>query len=270
MFRPIALALSLACIATIAKSHEFWIEPKDHTISEKTILEAELKVGQDFKGSSNPFLPPRFRRFDIAFGGTVEPVKGRVGDRPALRMRPPGDGLVVLIHETTDIRLAWETFEKFETFVVHKDAAWSLDAHVARGLPKKNVTEVYSRYAKSLIAVGSGAGEDVLAGMETEIVALENPYTGNTSDGFDLRVLYQGQPRANEQIEVFEKSPNGEVRIFTQKTDASGKATIPVRNGFRYMVDSVVVREPEPKLASAMDAQWETLWANLTFAIPAR
>ena len=56
--------------------------------------------------------------------------------------------------------------------------------------------------------------------------------------------------------------------VFTLKTDAEGRATVPVKPGYRYMLDSVVLREPAPDLAAGRDVVWESLWANLTFAVP--
>ena len=147
------------------------------------------------------------------------------------------------------------------------DAVWVLEAHAARGLTEDDRRELYSRYAKSLVAVGSGEGADFEAGLLTEIVALENPYTGEMSDGIDVRVLYEGAPRAETQIEVFEKATDESVEIFTVKTDAAGEATVPVKPGYRYMLDAVVLREPAPEVAAEKNVQWESLWANLTFEV---
>jgi hypothetical protein len=35
------------------------------------------------------------------------------------------------------------------------------------------------------------------------------------------------------------------------------------------MLDSVVFRPPSNALLERMEVDWETLWANLTFAVPA-
>ncbi len=252
-----------------AKAHEFWISPDKHQVATSGEIVAALRVGQDFEGNSQAFLPQGFKRFDYAIGGKVAPVEGRLGDRPALRMAAPEDGLLVVIHETNGLIITWDEFERFEAFVKHKDAMWTLEAHKARGLSEENVREVYSRYAKSLIGVGSGRGEDVVSGMITEIVALENPYTGDMSDGIDVRVLYQGAVRANEQVEVFELSAAGEVSVFTVRTNGSGVATVPVNPGARYMLDAVVLREPSAQLVEQRKVVWESLWANLTFGVPA-
>lgn len=229
---------------------------------------SEMRVGENYKGSSYSFLPPNFRRFDYALGDVLEPVPGTIGDRPAVTMDAPGEGLLVLIHETTDLTVNYTEYESFASFVEHKDAAWVLEEHTARGLPTDTFKEAYSRYAKALIAIGDGAGEDRAFGLETEIVALENPYTDEMADGMDVQVLYQGGPRANEQIEIYEKAADESVVVSTVKTDAEGRATIPVRPGHRYMLDSVVLREPAPELADELNAVWESLWANLTFGVP--
>ncbi len=268
MLKPLSVALSLACIALPAKGHEFWIDPGDFTVAPGAIVRGELRVGQDYEGTGVAYLPPRFRRFDFAINNKAGDVPGRVGDRPALKLSAPEAGLLIVTHVTTDTKIVWDDWQDFVSFVEHKDAPWVLEQHVARGLDEVDASEAYSRYAKSLIAVGFPEGNDRVMGLETEIVALENPYIGDIDDGVDVQVFYQGAPRAGEQVEVFEKAPDESVTIFTLQTDAEGKVTIPVKRGYRYMVDSVVVRAPSAELAAAMDVEWESLWANLTFAVP--
>lgn len=269
MFKTLVLAVSLTCISVAAKAHEFWISPSEHLISSSDRVVAALRVGQDFEGNSQAFLPMSFERFDYAFEGRVAPVDGRLGDRPALKMDAPGDGLMVIIHQTRDLALTWDEFAQFEAFVEHKDAMWTLDTHKARGLSEENMREAYSRYAKSLVGIGSAEGSDIEVGLETEIVALENPYTDNMSDGIDVRLLYQGAPRIDAQVEVYEKGAGEDVSVFTVRTDSNGVATIPVKAGARYMLDAVVLREPSLRLAVQRGVVWESLWANLTFGVPA-
>ena len=102
--------------------------------------------------------------------------------------------------------------------------------------------------------------------MVTEFVALENPYTGDMTDGFDVLALYEGAPLQDVQVEVFRKAADGTVVITTERTDDAGRATIPVMPGHRYMLDTVILRPLE--VVDEGDASWETLWANLTFEVP--
>ena len=227
---------------------------------------ADIRVGEAYQGTAFAYIPQRFRQFDMAVQGEIRAVDGTVGDRPALQLDAADEGLLTVIHATQDQHITWTKWEKFVSFLEHKDLTWGLTAHAARGLSQENVRERYSRYAKSLIAVGDGAGEDVTAGLEVEIVALENPYRDEMGDGFDMLALYQGAPLQDVQIEVFRKAPDGSVTISTERTDATGKATIPVSPGARYMLDTVVLR-PLDKVEDR-DPAWETLWANLTFEVP--
>ncbi len=256
----------MASLAPVAKAHEFWIDPLEHVVSKGAQIEANIRVGEAYEGTAYAYIPQNFRRFDYAFQGDIGAVDGTVGDRPALAMDAPGEGLVVAIHATQDQHITWSTWEKFVSFLEHKDLTWGLAEHDARGLSRERVRERYSRYAKSLIAVGDGAGEDVVSGMVTEIVALENPYTGDMSDGLDILALYNGEPLRDVQIEVFQKSADETVIITLERTDDAGRATIPVQPGHRYMLDTVVLRPLD--VVEQTDPSWETLWANLTFEVP--
>lgn len=267
--RPIVISTVAAFSINFAEAHEFWLDPEMHQLAVGDTAIVEIRVGQAFEGSSYSFIPRQFRRFDFAQSGAVSAVEGRIGDRPAVTMPVEGDGLLVLMHETTDSSLVYNEFEKFVSFVEHKDAAWTIDLHRENGFPETGFKEIYSRYAKTLIGVGSSEGQDQAFGLLTEIVALENPYTDDMSDGMDVAVLYENAPRMDTQIEIFEKASDGTVNITTVQTDGAGHATILVKPDHRYMLDAVVLREPSAELTAEREAVWESLWANLTFAVPA-
>lgn len=251
--------------APFAASHEFWIEPEAYRVASGSEVQARLFVGEDFDGSEFSFNPRNFERFEWALQGDISEMTGRPGDRPAAKFVPPQDGLLVIGQETRDMHLTYTKFEKFEAFLNHKDWSALSQVHQERALPETGFRERYSRYVKALVAIGSGEGEDRVFGYETEIVALANPYI----DGLEtmpVQVLYQDTPRANAQVELFEKAPDGNVEITLHKTDASGIARLPVKPGHAYLADAVVIRAIEPK--EERDPVWESLWAALTFALP--
>ncbi|TRD23066.1 DUF4198 domain-containing protein [Palleronia caenipelagi] len=266
-----AFLVSCSAFAGAATAHEFWIEPQDFTLAPGEDLVAAIKVGQEFRGTSYAYIPANFRRFDLVTNGgdTPNPVEMQLGDRPALEVPIAKPGLATILHVTKDYKLTWDSWDKFDSFLRHKAADWVIEAHAERGFAQvEGVTEGYTRYGKSLVSVGDGAGEDRVWGLEVEIVALENPYTGDMSDGLDVQVFYDGEPRDGEQVEIFERDQLGDVSIQTVTTDQEGRATVPVTPGHAYLLDSVVLREPDAEMRAAMDVQWESLWASLTFAIP--
>ena len=264
--RRICTAVVLALWAAAAQAHEFWISPEAYVTPKGGEVQAQLRVGQEFKGASYAFNPNRFERFDLVMGDQVIPVTGRLGDTPALNMPAPAEGLITIVHETGDNVLTYKEFDKFAKFAKHKDFEWALDRHVERGLPTDRFMERYRRYAKSLVAVGDGAGADREVGLKTEIIALANPYTDQL-DSFPVKVLLNGKPRADAQIELFDKAPDGKVEITRHRTNADGIGTFPVTPGHEYLVDAVALLPLDEGDPSKFPV-WLSAWASLTFKVP--
>ncbi len=266
--RPLAVGLMLMLPVGAAFSHEFWIEPSQYQMEEGAPLEVNLRNGDEFSGFSVAYVKARSPRFDWIIGDRVVPVASRSGDNPALKKNVMQDGLHVLVHQSSVSTIRYTNWEKFQRFADHKDFPNILERHRQRNLPESGFAEAYTRYSKSLISVGSGKGSDAAAGLEIELVALQNPYTDNVSEGLSVVAHYNNQIRADAQIELFEKSPQGNVNISLHRTDRHGVVVLPVKSAHTYLVDMVVLREPAAELAESRKVAWETLWASLTFAVP--
>lgn len=268
---PSALAAAvLIIIATVqARAHEYWIEPSAYQIAPGEEIAIHLRNGEKFSGTSLIYNANDFARFEARLGETTAPIEGVLGDRPAAQWRAQQPGLHALVYVSLGDSLRYKTFEKFEKFATHKDLDSFLVEHREQGLPTSDFTESYKRFARSLVAVGAqgNADADQADGLETEIVALANPYLGGL-ERLPVKVLYRGAPRANAQVELFEKGPDGAVEVSMHRTNADGVAQLPIRSGRAYLADAVVMRRPESARAKASGAVWETLWASLTFAAP--
>lgn len=253
-----------ACLPAVA--HEFWIEPKSYVLAETDSLNADLRNGQFFAGPTIPYISGIIARFEVVTGDGVLPVEGRLGDRPAVKEMALPPGLAIVVYESTDSRLNYDSWEKFKAFVEHKDLKGTLAAHRDRGLPKSNFDENYRRFSKALVAVGDGRGADRRVGLLTEFVAGANPYTGDVAAGMPVQLFYGEAPRAEAQIELFERAPDGAVAIATYRTDADGRAVLPVKPGHTYLADAVAIRPLDGSQGNG--AVWHTDWAALTFAVP--
>lgn len=231
-------------------------------------LAIHLRNGEGFQGVDLAWFDRRILRFDRVQNGERAALKGRSGDIPAVRLADIGDGLLVLAYESAPGTVTYREWDKFTAFAQHKDLQGTTGAHAARGLPRTRFRELYSRYSKALIGAGTAAGRDRALGLETEFVALANPYTDALDAGLPVQLFYRGAPRASAQVEIFDRAPDGAVTISTLRTDRQGRAAIPVRPGHEYLLDAVVIRQPAPALAAEKDAVWETLWAAMTFRVP--
>ncbi|MFL4471057.1 DUF4198 domain-containing protein [Tateyamaria armeniaca] len=266
VFSRLIVGVWCAIYASCATAHEFWIEADPYQVAPGAQIVGNLKNGQNFEGTTLSYFTRSFTRFDVVQGDTLRPVQGRMGDRPALNVPAPLDGLVSVVHETTPSFVTYREWEKFQKFADHKDFPDMAARHAANGFPAPPFKERYTRHAKALIGVGSGAGLDRALGLKTEFVAITNPYAAGFDGQMHVQLLYKGQPRTNAQVEVFDRPPSGEVVVTLHRTDKSGFATIPVRPAHTYLFDAVAL---EPILNDDA-AVWDTFWAALTFAVPAR
>lgn len=253
-------------LAAPSQAHEFWISPLDYMPAAGEEAAADLRNGEEFEGGALSYIPQRTERFEIWHGGAMTEVDGRVGDRPALAPQVLQEGLNVVVHETGDNFVTYDELARFARFAGHKGFPEAVNEHVQRRLPEDDVREMYRRFAKSLIGVGGAEGADAPVGMRVELVALANPYTDDLSGGLPVRLLREGAPVADYQVELFQRIGD-EVEITTHRTDADGVALLPVRAGAEAMADAVLLEALDPA-AAPRGAQWESLWANLTFAVP--
>ncbi|MCV2890073.1 DUF4198 domain-containing protein [Ruegeria aquimaris] len=264
MFRAIAPLFAFIVTACPGVAHEFWIEPYEYQVENSKGLVADLLVGQTFEGSPQVFFPDRATRSELIQDGKVVPYEGRMGDVPAIQLTTSQDGLLVLVHETRATTLKYKAWDDFAAFAEHKDFPDIEARHAERGLPRQDFFESYTRHVKALIGVGNARGADRETGMETEFLALTNPYTDDLSQGMRVRLLYQGNVRNDAQVEVFDRAPDKTVSVSLYRTDAVGEALIPVQPGHAYLFDAVVLR-PAPAGGRPV---WHSLWAALTFAVP--
>ena len=261
------------CLATPAFGHEYWLAPTDYQVAADGMLVADIVNGQGFEGNRLPYLPSHVASYEVRLGTEVAAVEMRPGDRPGLNVPALGDGLTIVTQVTTPAKLDYDGWDVFMRFVSHKDLLGGAEdvaaQHEARGFSQDEIREAYTRFCKTLIAAGSGAGADIRVGLETEFVAQKNPYTDDLSAGLPVVLYYADEVRENAQIEIFDRAPDGAVSVSTVRTDATGTALIPVARGHEYMLDAVILREPSEALVAATGAMWESLWANLTFDVPA-
>jgi len=255
----------------MASAHEFWIEPQEFQVQSDQPLAADLRNGELFEGTPQPFSERRNTRLDVTIGSETAPITGRMGDRPAIQLTAPGvDGLMILAHEAPPATVTYTEWPKFMSFVAHKDFSQAEAIHTARGWEKEGFTETYTRHSKSLVAVGTGEGSDRELGLVTEFVALDNPYAADFDGTLDVALLYEGAPRTDAQIEIYVRDADDAVSVTITRTDEKGHAAIPVSAGMEYLLDAVVLREVAGATTVADGPVWETLWASLTFAVPAR
>jgi uncharacterized GH25 family protein len=246
-----------------AAAHEFWIEPKAFSVQPGASIVADLKVGQNFRGDTYPYLKSQFVSFRVSDRSGARDVKGDEGDIPAVNIRSAVKGLHVISYLATAHRLDFDKWEDFVEYVEYEGLGWVAEAHKRRGLPESGFAEDYVRCAKALVQVGepSAMDRDLATGMPLELIADQNPYAAPTPSELPVILLWRGKPIGDIQIRVFQD--NGTVTDTTTRTNPDGKAVISLQGGGRFLLNAVHMQEAPPE----RDTKWESYWASLTFEV---
>ena len=257
-----------ACIVQ-ASAHEFWIEPTKYQLNDN-IINAHLRVGQEFQGMALMYNPQDFKTFKILSGSKnkKEKVKGILGDVPALNTNTKLEDLLIIYHETTDKFVNYKKFQKFKDFVSEKGYEQLIQTHLDKDFPQSNFMESYRRYAKSLITTSSASkGKDKKTGLLFEFVLDQNPYTNFDSKQISATLYYKKKPLPNNLVTIFSKYKNSKLSVSNIKTDEKGKFTFEIEQGKEYLLDSVVIYPLKSK-SDEQEPIWHSDWASTTFLVP--
>lgn len=266
MIRLSAIVLVFLTLNSLpARAHEFWLMPQDFTPQADAVLRVDIKVGEDFKGNTYGYSPRQFSSFTIWADDAQAEVTGRIGDFPAVNQPAAGTGLNIITHFSTSSLITWDEREKFDAFLNTHGLEWVTAAHEARDLPETGFSEAFTRFAKTLVAVGTAEGQDRHTGMVYELVANANPYTDDISGGLPVQLVYLEQPAAGVQIDIFHLPPSGELSRTHVVTDEAGRALIPPTGPGAVMLNAVKMIEPFAQDAGEVDYAWHSLWASLTY-----
>ena len=244
-------------------AHNFWIEPSTFTPAPGQRVAVRLRVGVELQGDPVPRDPNLIKRF-VAVGPSGEaPVPGVPNTEPAGFETFSAPGLYTIVYESGRSPVELDA-AKFETYLKEEGLEAVSAARARRGKSAAGAREVFSRCAKALIAVGGpGSGHDRVLGQRLELVAEKNPYALAGGGELPVRLLYEGKPLAGALVVALQR---GRPDKLTARSDSKGRVTLKLdRPGF-WLIKAVHMI-PAPADAGA---DWESLWASLTFALPSR
>jgi uncharacterized GH25 family protein len=261
----LAFALALPCAGSLA-AHDLWIEPSGFTPPPGSRLAVRLRIGQLFQGDPFPRDPALLVRFAVvAGGGAEEPIPGVPATDPAGFLVTGRPGLYQLVYASRHAAVELEA-AKFGKYLAEEGLEQIAALRARRGQSAAAGREIYSRCAKSFIAVGgdAGFGYDRVLGLKLELVPERNPYTLAPGEELPVRLLYGGAPLAGAKVAALPRDQTS--RQVAARTDAQGRVRLPLGGAGVWMVKAVHMIPAPP----GSGADWESFWASLTFALPAR
>lgn len=255
------LLAALVWLAAPASAHEFWIEPASFRPPVGKSVDIHLRVGQEFRGDAVIYLPETFVRFDAITARGKQRVTGIPGDDPAARLTPAEAGLMLIAYQSAPFELKLDG-RAFENYLAMEGLNGILAFRKQRGKQDKPAHEIYSRFAKSLIAVGGrddGLDARRPIGLRLELVPQTPPYRLKPNQPLEVQLLYESRPIADVQVMAFSKT-QPKNRLL-QRTDANGRSRFVLPHADVWLL-SAVHMIPAP---AGTQADWESFWASLTF-----
>ncbi len=245
-----------------AWAHDFWIEPSTFRPAVGSLVEIALRVGERFRGDPVARSEKRIVRFTLASPEGESPVTGEEGNEPAGSIRITEPGLQIVGYRSNNARVDLPA-EKFEQYLKEEGLEKAIALRARRGESEKPSREHYSRCAKSLLSAGDRAsGQDRALGFTLELVAEKNPYAARPGDAIPFRLLYRGKPLAGALVVALPQEEPEEK--LTARSDAKGCVLFRLARKGPWLLKAVHITPAPP----GGEADWESLWASLTFEIP--
>ena len=255
----------LASLAVAAVSaHDFWIEPSAFRVENGAQVDVALRVGEGYRGDPVARNPEKIRRFVLVGPAGEQPLPGDAGQDPAAKAVIAGPGLFVIGYHSHPSSITLEA-PKFEAYLREEGLERVIALRAARGQSALPGREIYSRCAKALVASGPADKKlpDRTLGLPLELVPEANPYRGGGGPTA-VRLLFRDQPLEGALVVSLPK--DAPEKKLEARSDASGRVVLELGAGRTWLVKAVHMVEAP----AGSGADWESLWASLTFEIPAR
>lgn len=241
-------------------AHDFWIEPSTFRPAPGSTAAVGLRVGQNFVGDPVPRFSRSIEQFSIRQGGSEQPINGLENIDPAGWLRADGRSTAVIVYRSTGSFVELPA-EKFEDYLRQEGLERIIDTRAKRGQRDKPGRERFYRYAKALLTGQQpSAAVTQPLGLLYEIVPDDDP-TARLAP-FRGRVLYGGKPLGDALVVAMLHS-DPSVRL-TVRSDAQGAFSFVLPHAGVWLIKSVHM----VKASFFSDADWESLWASLTFETP--
>ena len=264
MRRLFSGVLAAALVTSPLSAHDFWIEPSSFRPAVGSTVAVRLFVGPHFTGEPFPRVPLLVSKFVLVSASGEQPIPGGPGDEPAGTIRLAEPGLAIVGYRSLDYPVSLDA-AKFEDYLKEEGLEKISTARSKRGETEKPAREVFSRCAKALLDVG-GAGT---AGFDRP--------SASRSSFSRRRTRTRSGPAtrcrcACSSTESRFPEPSS-MRCFTARPRrpprrgpaATGARPSDCRRPGFWMIKSVEMG-PAP---AGVDADWQSLWASLTFEMAA-
>jgi ketosteroid isomerase-like protein len=280
--RRARIALAFAALAgTLAAAlplmaHDFWLVPDAFRIAAGDALQVRGQTSSAFPSSEAAVGPERVAsaRLIEAEGEVAIEELARAGTSLLIRHRParPGQKIVAITLHPISVRESAEGFRRYLALEGVPEALARLEREGR--LPADSVTRRYTKYAKTLVEVGTGGPRVATrqVGHPLEFVPLRDPGSLRPGDTLAAVLLFDGRPMSHAKVHAGVVSMTtgaalddlaGTERHVELTTDAAGQVHVPLGEAGLWNLRTLQIM-PAP---AGSGADWDSHWATMVFDI---
>ncbi len=254
-------------LVNFSLAHDYWLQPNKFVFSKNGTLIVHLYVGDKLtKELEREFQKNMTLRFEILTNSKNLNLLSELQDKalPVLKRKIDFEGLA-LIAMDRDYAYIKLNQNEFAEYLKHEEMS-EIEELRKKLPPREFERERYSRYIKSLIAVGDNFDGDIykkVLGQKLEIVLLNNPYKLKPGDSVKAKILFRGKPLSGKTVMAYNVY-DGKLFEYKAKTDENGEVKFKVEYSGFWLIRLVHLLPCE----RCEDVDWESFWASFSFFIP--
>jgi uncharacterized GH25 family protein len=254
--------------SALALAHDMFLKPDRFFVPEHSAIDLAL-INGTFTKSENSIARNRLQ--DISVVGPAG--RSRVdtsawkaaGDTSFYSVTAGAAGTYVLGVSTRPNIIAL-TGAEFTEYLTSDGIPDVLAARTRDGESNAAVRERYQKHVKAMVQVGDARSDDYAAalGYPAEIIPVENPYALKVGATLHFRTLVDGKPVGNQYVQFGGRTTSGgRIAMKAVRSNAEGIGEIRLGSGGTWYVKFINMA----RLTGDSEADYESKWASLTFAV---
>lgn len=245
-------------------AHDFYMEPSTGRSAVNEPVSLSVVQVDGVLSETFPYYPELSSRLFLQSDSGRVDIEPEIGGDPIATVRPAKAGFHIAGLQTQPRRVELAP-EIFQIYVGDK----GLDDIIAKNktAPNAKIREIYTRYAKVVLAVGENPQNDLPQrplGFEFELSPVGEFANWRPNKPLTFQLTLSSEPVQNTLIAIHYKN-KWEEKVEA-RSDENGRITVTLPHAGLWVAHAVHI-EPRP---ADETLDWESYWASLTFELPAK
>lgn len=244
-------------------AHECWLQPASFAPVAGSTVGLTIQVGMNFTGEPRPFNPERIATLKQFSAAGAMDLTSKLNGLLQLPVRFADAGTHVIIYDSKPSLITLEP-DKFDEYLREEGLDFVIAERAKAGESGKPGRERYQRCNKTIVRADGKSDEtfSVITGQRLEIVPLDNPADWRSGGTLRFKVLFAGQPLPGARVRAWNRA-GSELKTLDGTTSEAGEVGFALPAGGQWMLGTIRMA----RVAGDKDADWESHWGNLTFAV---